>query len=203
MTHSITTGNACRNHPLLPYDGPGAGYFTGIMDRIIDRLEHMLDRHSRVLVAHLIVLYPVCVKADEDNASFLHFIEEYRRFLAMTGYDPHYVWVREKHVSPNPHYHLLLLLNGNQIRYCRSTEKAGVLWGCALSSRFRTEIPPSGLIHMAPSSSGSFGTTVLRNDPALKKQVPQGAVSEKRGAEQLPWRRYFDRPGVGEACGAN
>lgn len=175
MTDSITTGNTYRNYPLLPYDGPGAGYFTSILDRIIDRLEHMLDRHSQVLVAHLIVRYPVCVQADESNACFQYFIEEYRRFLATAAYDPHYVWVREKHVSPNPHYHLLLFLNGNEIRYYHSTEKADALWGYALCRRFQTEIPPSGLIHAVPSSSGFFSTTVPRNNPSVRVQVLQVA----------------------------
>ena len=169
----IITSNEYRNLSLLKYDGPGAGYHKVILDRIIDRLEFMQQRHSQVLAVHLIVRYPESIIAPENNDCFQYFIEEYRRFLALSGFDPHYIWVRERHNSPNPHYHLLLLLNGNEIRYYRSPDRANQLWYFVLQRNFSISIPTSGLIHIVPAEYGDYGVMLRRGDEAIKRWAVQ------------------------------
>lgn len=170
---SIITGNSYRGYPLLPYDGPGAGYHQAIQDRIIDRFEFMLGQHSQVLWVHLIVRFPISVQAPEDNHCFQFFMEEYRRFLSRQGLGPHFVWVREKHDSHNPHYHLLLWLNGNAIRYYLSPEKADYFWHFILERTFGAPIPKHGLIEVAPSALGNHGVLIASTDEPLKQTMIQ------------------------------
>ena len=155
----IVTSNEYRNLSLLKYDGPGAGYHKVILDRIIDRLEFMQQRHSQVLAVHLIVRYPESIIAPENNDCFQYFIEEYRRFLALSGFDPH--------------YHLLLLLNGNEIRYYRLPDKANQLWYFVLQRNFSISIPTSGLIHIVPAEYGGYGVMLHRGDEAIKRWAVQ------------------------------
>jgi len=67
----------------------------------------------------------------EDNSCFQYFIENYRRYLSRHGFDPYYLWVRERDQAAHHHYHCYLLLNGNNIRNVRNVSKADELWSAA------------------------------------------------------------------------
>lgn len=167
------SGSSYRGYPLLPYDGPDAGYHQVIQDRIIDRFEFMSGKCTQVLWVHLIVRFPTAVKASDDNGCFQFFMEEYRRFLVMQGFNPHFVWVREKHDSLNQHYHLILLLDGNAIRYYLSTEKADYFWNLILERTFGVFVPKHGLIELAPSNFGNHGVLIPSTDESLKRTMIQ------------------------------
>lgn len=162
-----------RGYPLLPYDGPGAGYHQVIQDRIIDRVEFMFGRFRLVLWVHLVIRFPTEVQAPEGNGCFQFFMEEYRRYLAAQGFHPHFVWVREKHESHNPHYHLLLLLNGDKIRYYLSPEKADYFWNLTLERTFGVSVPKHGLIEVAPSEFGNYGVLISSANESLKRTMIQ------------------------------
>ena len=55
---AITRDSNYRNYPLLDYDGPGRGFYTAILDRLIDRLEYQLAAHGKVLMIRLVAKYP-------------------------------------------------------------------------------------------------------------------------------------------------
>ena len=45
----IINGNRYGGYPLLEYDGVNSGYYQAILDKMIERLAFMLERHSQVL----------------------------------------------------------------------------------------------------------------------------------------------------------
>lgn len=170
------TANEHRGYPLLDYDGPGAGYFTAILDRLIERFEYQLEAFSKVLVVRLVVKYPKQIAAMTSNHCFQYFIEEYRRKLAMHGFSPHYVWVRELHGSHNPHYHLILFLDGNTIPYFKKMNEANHLWQKALR-RFHPEactLPPLLIFKCPARYCGvpmNHGINVSRNNRPIRLET--------------------------------
>lgn len=80
---AITRDSNYRNYPLLDYDGPGRGFYTAILDRLIDRLEYQLAAHDKVLMIRLVAKYPDEVDAEKSNQCFQYFMEEYRRKLEL------------------------------------------------------------------------------------------------------------------------
>lgn len=148
MTKSaITCDSTYRNYPLLDYDGPGKGFYTAILDRLIDRLEYQLSVHGKVLMVRLVAKYPEELDAEKSNQCFQYFMEEYRRKLASHNFSPQYVWVREQHTSKNPHYHFVLFLDANRIQYFNRHWEVRKLWDRAILKFNPGAIILSSLIH--------------------------------------------------------
>ena len=142
----ITFKPEYKGLPLWNNYKVNTGFYTDILDRTLELLEHMISRHSQVLVIRLDVRFPLGYIWPDDNSLFQGFIENYRRRLSDWGYDAHLLWAREQKTSPNPHYHCFILLNGNKIRYFKNTSKADELWARALNLPLK--IP--GLIQICP-----------------------------------------------------
>lgn len=165
-----------KGYPLLEYDGPGAGYYTSILDRLIERLEYQLQKHGKVLVVRLVVKYPADLSADTRNDCFQYFMEEYRRKLAFHRFSPHYVWCRECHNARNCHYHLVLFLDGNRIPYFSRLTEANELWQLAIR-KFNpdTRIVPEQLIYKCPAQYSearmNHGIMVSRNNRPLQQET--------------------------------
>ena len=121
------------SYNLLDYDGINAGYRADIIDAITQRMDDALKHHSQILTVPLVIRYPESIQAaisthwEQDrqkgkhyrsNPCFNYFLEVYRKLMnAKEKRLLHYVWVMEKKFSVNPHYHLILILNGNLMRY--------------------------------------------------------------------------------------
>jgi len=94
-----------------------------------------------------------------NNVTFRSFIAKYVRDLRRAELDARYLWVREQDSSPRPHYHVILLLDGNKTwsTYCHLRE-AERQWAAALG------VPEvTGLIHYC-DDSGQNGVMVHRGD---------------------------------------
>lgn len=174
---AITRDSNYRNYPLLDYDGPGRGFYTAILDRLIDRLEYQLAAHGKVLMIRLVAKYPDEVDAEKSNQCFQYFMEEYRRKLMIHDFSPQYVWVREQHTSKNPHYHFVLFLNANRIQYFNRLREVRWLWVkaiCKFNPGAQATIS-SHLIHKDQSVYHSqqinHGLIVTRNNRALQEEA--------------------------------
>ena len=142
MIHSsiVTT----YKHPLLSQEKYEVkGYYKIILDAISDRLEYMLQKHSQLLVARLVVKFPAVINANNNNECFQAFIEQFIRYLKLQKhikdrkkrkyYDPHYIWSREHSAdSYNYHYHLYLLFNQNEMKYYRNLSICEKYWAKSL-----------------------------------------------------------------------
>lgn len=106
-----------------------------ILTRITELLETFTQKHSKTLVIRFDVHYPETYKTTGRNWDIMKFtavlIQKHKR----NGLDPHYIWVREREKSANPHYHFCLLLNGNKAqKWYHIVEDVEVLWHLALKA---------------------------------------------------------------------
>lgn len=177
MSSKIITSANPGNYQVLPYDGPQAGYIVPLLDAISDRIHNALAKTSQILAVPLIVRYPRAVKASPDNRCFGYFIDEYRRALNRDKRRLlHYVWCVEQHLSDNPHYHLLLIIDGNFMRhFALPPFEVNAIWGRALRCFYGYEGSANGLIHINEcgfdNSALNHGQLIHRENTDLIQHV--------------------------------
>lgn len=134
-------------------------------NEIIATLEAMFsfytNQHSKCLVIRFDVHYPSGYPYAYSNTDIsnciAYVIKQYKR----QGLDPYYMWVREQHKSSFPHYHCLLLLDGQKVMSYRHVftivERA---WSNALGG-----YPVSGCVHhcVDPSNVDANGKMIRRD----------------------------------------
>ncbi|WMW66287.1 inovirus-type Gp2 protein [Nitratidesulfovibrio liaohensis] len=121
---------------------------NGIMDKYHTALEQSLADHSKVMQVRLDLHYPENGYVTPNSTHIQDFNYNLKRSLARKKFagshnpDPKLIWVREQNESEHPHYHALMLVNGNALDNPHSIlEKASSLWGRALG------VDPTGLVH--------------------------------------------------------
>lgn len=111
-----------------------------IADKIIDGLHLYTECHCKTFAVIFTLKYPTNL-SQVDNAPIKAFMDRFTKHLEWKGLDPFYIWVREQDTSPNPHYHVLLLLNGSKIQSKYGImEEAKRIWGHI------NDCEPSGLV---------------------------------------------------------
>lgn len=126
----------------------GNDMINGIMDKYHSALEQSLTDHSKVMQVRLDLRYPENGHATPNSTHIQDFSYNLKRNLTRKKFagshnpDPKFLWVREQNESEHPHYHALMLVNGNALDNPHSIlEKASSLWGRALG------VDPAGLVH--------------------------------------------------------
>ena len=130
--NTITYQSPYNNFPINVK--PGRGCYTNILDKIQDRFNSALAKHSQVLLIRFDVRYPQGM-IPADNSLLQGFMENYIRYLQRHNYSPIYLWNSEgghKKRGSRIHHHVFLILNGNSIRYMPNLNKAEELWNRAL-----------------------------------------------------------------------
>ena len=108
-------------------------YEDNILDRLIELLNFYIDRHGKVLVVRFDVRYPQSYQAVFSNKHIKSCIAKLRQWYKRKGYDPYYMWVREMKTSLHPHYHCVLLLNGNKKQSFHDIFiNSGMLWSSTI-----------------------------------------------------------------------
>jgi len=175
MKRTVITQNEPRGYLVMPYEGLDTGYRSDILERIRERMMFCLQKHSQVLAVMLVIRFPGCLVAEQNNACFQYFIEEYRRILNFHDYDPHYIWVAEQNQAQNHHYHLLLFLDGNKIRYFSVPPlEANSVWSRALLRFYGYTGSIDGLIHVGEVSENQFswhGYMIRRDNPDMQEHA--------------------------------
>ena len=90
----ITLKSEYKGYSLWSNYYKNTGFVINILNRTLDLLEHMLSKHSQVLLVRLDIRFPTNYPCASDNSLFQGFIENYRRRLADWKLDPHLLWVR-------------------------------------------------------------------------------------------------------------
>ncbi len=148
------------------------GFSTEILNVIINMVEASLQRHSQVLMVVLQFNFPAGLDVEGiGNDCFQSFVEAYKRRLTQQGLDPEYLWVRETgEINNRSHYHLLLLLDGNMIRYFGDPFDVRRYWLRALQQHFayEREIAP---LHVQTLPQMKRGVQVRRDDPSSMEQA--------------------------------
>ena len=162
--HTISHNTFHKGYSLYQGEKAYQGFYINILERSIDLLKTKLAKHSQVLVIRLDIHFPEMMQAENNNEAFQYFIEEYSRYLRNQGFDPSYLWCKEKNTnSANFHYHLFFLLNGNRIRYVKNLAKADEIWMRVLQLPKRIE----GLIYCPENNQ----VMVKRDDSVMINTV--------------------------------
>jgi len=163
-----------ESYPVLQYDGPNAGYHEEILNVIWDRFHYQLQKHSQILMLNLVVRYPQNLNGivESDNSPLQYFIEEFKRKLQNHGFDPAYIWVREQSASHMPpHWHVILILDANKIRYFDNLSECNHYWSLALQKYYNYYGDTTGLIHQCYANINSRvwnkGVVIHRDNKAV------------------------------------
>lgn len=77
--------------------------------------DYCCHRHSKTLFLRFDVRFPSSFISDLENTQIQRLMKYINQYYKYKEYDPAYIWAREMHNSHNPHYHCLLLLDGQKI----------------------------------------------------------------------------------------
>lgn len=101
-----------------------------IMDAIKNTCDRMTARFSRVLCIRMDVRFPTNYPHDGLNREIGDLTKRLRESLGFHGIEVQYVWARERKTSENPHYHLMVFVDGHEVRSpYRIFTAAERLWG--------------------------------------------------------------------------
>ena len=159
----ITKANAHLGMPIQVDESRGQGCYTDILRKIHDLLASYTSKHNKVLFIRFDVRFPSNYYGDSSNSTFSGFIACFAKYYQRQGYDPAYLWVRERSREKHQHYHCILLLNGNLIQsYFHVLLQAEAMWNRKLG------VNQPGLIDFCNKSrSGDKqinGIMIRRND---------------------------------------
>ncbi|EWH02096.1 YagK/YfjJ domain-containing protein [Halomonas sp. BC04] len=115
------------------------------LETLYQVMEWARQSNSRVLALRVDLRYPVEMPVASHHATnldlmnFLFYLSEELDHAGTTNpHDMRYVWCREQHLSDKPHYHLLLLLNGDAYKFLGKRKKEPAEFkGCDI------DIPPT------------------------------------------------------------
>ncbi|UDQ98880.1 inovirus-type Gp2 protein [Lentisphaerota bacterium WC36G] len=161
--------------PLLKMNDNSQEFYEIILEKIYERINAMHKKTSQVLFIRFEIRFPQNLNATSDNKCFKYYINEYRRYFNNNNFFNHYVWVKEQNCSHNPHYHLLLMIDGNRMRYYKNNLKATEIWSRALKKYYDYNIDAKGLIQVCGYTHGGVtmnnGINVHRDNMALRNEL--------------------------------
>lgn len=138
---NFQTFNIDSYHSTTTQSSPYA-YEDSILSALGKLLNFYTEQHGKVLAVRFDLHYPLqndlTVINQDISRCMAKIVQKYKR----QGLDPYYIWAREQENSHNPHYHCLILLNGNRVKsYAHVFQTAETLWGNTLG------VPAAGLVH--------------------------------------------------------
>ena len=149
----------------------------------------MTERHSKVLQTRLDLKYPTEITSDGKNNDFQRTMESYMKELSRKGYDPQFIAKREQKVSKNPHYHVVIQVNGNKKRDRTSLiESAERHWGHTLGLT-QQEVHEKKLVYPCNSNTKN---TPLPNGYMLDRNAKDFQETKACAIRQLSYLAKMD-----------
>ena len=102
---------------LIPYNGSDDYHYHLLYlckNRIL--LNRMLKRHSKVLIFRFDLHFPATEQYPDPMKALSYFLDQYRKLLVARGLDPQYMIRMEQCDSLNPHFHVFILIDGNNTK---------------------------------------------------------------------------------------
>ncbi|MBD5416543.1 MAG: inovirus Gp2 family protein [Desulfovibrio sp.] len=87
-----------------------------IQEKATQLFDSYQQRHSRVLSVREDIRYPADYGPVYDNEDIAKTMAKVAQTFKRKGLDPAYIWVRAEKSSEHPHYHCLVLLDGQKTR---------------------------------------------------------------------------------------
>ena len=113
-TANITYEPSFEGLPIQAYPSMDMGCHGEILERGRDILNYMILKHCRVLFIRFDLRFPITMACPTDNTAIQRFIDSFTVNLGRGGYDPRYLWVRERSGDGRCHYHVALWLDGTK-----------------------------------------------------------------------------------------
>lgn len=142
MNYTCTTNDSSYNG--LPINTGGNNQYSCfgiILQKIRERMNYMVQRHSRVLFVRFDVRFPTSMITDGSNNQITRLFKMLMDNSTYKGYGLQDIWVREQSRGKHQHYHCVALLNGNRVQnYLAFLQKVSHAWNRVL------EVQCDGLI---------------------------------------------------------
>jgi len=114
---SVTNSTLYQGQPINTGDQGQFYCFDIILQKIHERLMHMVGKHSRVCFIRFDIHFPgigyTPVGHNHEISRLFKMLKENAR---ARGIDLHFVWVREQEQAIHPHYHAIALINGAKVQ---------------------------------------------------------------------------------------
>ena len=154
-------------------------------------LDQYHQKHSRIFPVRFDLRYPQDSMNNHSNTDISNCMFKIAQNFRRKGADPVYAWVREVKDSHNPHYHCLLLLNGQKKRNINEVfNVASRLW----SSTIQNDAP--GLLDRC-NKRGLNGVILNCNDEShptqmehVKRQISYMAKPNDKAQHKDNLRNY-------------
>lgn len=168
----LTFEKTFHDHPIKTDIVKGFACDERILNAIERTLDASLEQSSKSLVVRYDVRFPHGTSIDpSSNETFKSFQSDFCKHLSRKGLKPKYVAVRECDTSPNPHYHVALMLDGqktqNPIGHLKKAE-------ATLARKLGMDTTRNyGLIHSCETSSSTtpYSVMVKRNETETYNDV--------------------------------
>lgn len=166
-----------------------------IQHKMTKLVDSYLEKHSKGLVTRLDIRYPKDHDEVNGNQDISQTMELAMQELRRRGYDPKYAWVREQNESVHPHYHAMVILNGNKVQSPYKAQKCiEKHWGNTIGA------DPKGLVDHCygskddPHENGKIITRKEGVPDYVKRQInymakPQGKGMPKDGMRDFGMSR--------------
>lgn len=130
------------------------GCNTDILDRIKERLDYMIAKHCKVFFMRMDVTAPLNYDSSFVNNAFKNFLQAFLQYARRDKIiETQLVWKKEQLTSSNPHWHLVIFMNGSKTQNIYGhISKAKEIW-----ARFLDIPSAEGYIHYCPKAPARLG----------------------------------------------
>jgi hypothetical protein len=168
----LTFKKTFHDHPIKTDIVKGFACDERILSAIERTMDSSLEQSSKSLVVRYDVRFPHGTSIDpSSNKTFKSFQSDFCKHLSRKGLKPKYVAVRECDTSPNPHYHVALMLDGqktqNPIGHLKKAEET-------LARKLGMDTTRNyGLIHSCETATSltPYSVMVKRNESETYNDV--------------------------------
>lgn len=158
----------------------GRQYRPEIINACERRLNDMTKHRGKVYLVRFDVHYPVGYPAPETATLVSALMRRFKDYYNYHGAKTHYVGVREKNTSQNPHYHIALFIDGSMFdNGSAMLRRLTQIWSRLIG------VEAEGLIHWCRTFAGDYG---------LKIQRPRDHVSDlERHPDKIALRQHASK----------
>ncbi|SOB59989.1 conserved protein of unknown function [Pseudodesulfovibrio profundus] len=182
MNYQSTT-NAPQFQDLAINNGRQEQFFCFdiILQKIHERIKLMTERYSRVMFVRFDIRFPRGYQAQGGNDEVSHLFKMMKENARTRKTAFHFVWVREKAGSDNPHYHAIALLDASRSsNYIEFIAEVTRVWGHVLNCH------AAGLIDRCDFDS--FGN-YTGNGIILQRPIRRAIGEDRSALEQDFWAK--------------
>ncbi len=109
-------------------------YLPNIRRGLITLVNNYIERHNKAFITRFTLTFPSEYNIEPSFPYVSRFIAKLIQYLKRKGYDGQYLYVREQKTSEHPHFHFVVLVNGNKVQHPRIvTDVAKKFWNLTLA----------------------------------------------------------------------